>query len=124
MTKLFKDLTASEFMQLLIKKNACNEAIGWAKNKTANEVIEQCYRGDWLLWLFKKIDPENLQMLTLAKGRCSNTARHLMKDERSINAVDAAISFGEGRISIIELNAYAAAADAATADAAAACCCC
>jgi len=58
--------------------------------------------------------PDNLRELTLAKGHCANTVRHLMKDERSIAAVDAAIAFGEGKISADELeSAYAAAAYAA-----------
>ena len=40
-----------------------------------------------------------------------------MKDERSIKAVDAAIAFGEGKISRDELDASASAADDAYADA-------
>jgi len=102
--KLFKDLNADEFSLLLNKLNACNEAIEWAKDKTAVEVIEQCNKGEWLLWLFKKINPENLQMLTLAKGHCANTIRNILKDERSIKAIDASIQFGEGKISREELN--------------------
>jgi hypothetical protein len=43
-----------------------------------------------------------------------------MKDERSINAVDVAIAFGEGKATIEELNAAAADAAAAAADYAAA----
>ena len=122
--------------QLLIKLNACNEAMEWAGDKTWEEIYRTCHRGDWLLWLFKQTNPNDLRLLTLAKGHCANTVRHLMKDERSIKAVDAAIAYGEGRIDIEELNnaattadaaayaayaaAYADAADAAAADAAAA----
>ena len=43
-----------------------------------------------------------------------------MKDERSISAADAAIAFGEGRISLKELNAAADYASAAAYAAAAA----
>lgn len=113
MKKLFQDLTKEDFNVLLNKLNACDEAKDWAKDKTAIEVIEQCYRGDWLLWLFKKLQPDNLQMLTLAKGHCANTVRHLMKDERSINAVNAAIKFGNGEITKEELKTAAYAAYAA-----------
>ncbi len=108
--------------ELLIKLDACDEAIEWAGDRTIEEIVKDCDRGDWLLWLAKKIDIE-LQPLTLAKGHCANTVRHLMKDERSIKAVDMAIAFGEGRATIEELNnaAYAVAvADAAYAAAAAA----
>ena len=36
---------------LLLKLRACEEAIEWAGDKTAEEVIDTCHRGDWLLWL-------------------------------------------------------------------------
>jgi hypothetical protein len=99
--------------ELLIKLNACDEAIEWAGDRTIEEIVKDCDRGDWLLWLAKKIDIE-LQPLTLAKGHCANTVRDLMKNERSIEAVDMAIAFGEGRATMEELNNAAnAAADAA-----------
>jgi hypothetical protein len=117
--------------ELLIKLKACSEAREWAENKSWEEIYNTCHRGDWLLWLFKKTNPDDLQLLTLAKGHCANTVRHLMKDERSIKAIDVAIAFGEGKATREELDnaavdaaadaaAYAAAAAAAAADAAAA----
>ena len=96
-----------------INLEVCDEAADWASGKTWQEVYTSCHRGDWLLWLFAKTNPDNLQELTLAKGHCANTARHLMKDERSIKAVDAAIAYGEGKISKEDLNIAAYAADAA-----------
>ncbi len=112
---------------LLKKLHACEEARKWAADKSWEEVYNTCDRGDWLLWLFKKTNPDDLQLLTLAKGHCANTVRHLMKDERSIRAVDAAIAFGLGEITKEGLDAaydaayaYAAYAAAYAADAAAA----
>ena len=100
--------------ELLNKLKACQEAMEWAGDKSWEEIYNTCHRGDWLLWLFKRTNPDDLQLLTLAKGHCANTVRHLMKDERSIKAVDAAIAFGEGKISRDELDAAAfAASDAA-----------
>jgi hypothetical protein len=106
------------FKHLLIELNACKEAVKWAQDKTIKEVVEQCHRGDWLLWLAQKVDI-GLQPLTLAKGHCANTVRHLMEDESSLKAVDTAIAYGEGKVSIEELNAAtdAIAADAIAADA-------
>ena len=89
--------------ELLIKLNACKEAIEWAGDRTIEEIVKDCYRGDWLLELAKKIGIE-LQPLTLAKGHCANTVRHLMENETSIKAVDMAIAFGEGRATMEELN--------------------
>ena len=103
-----------EFIDL----EACDEAADWASGKTWEEVYSTCHRGDWLLWLFAKTNPDNLQELTLAKGHCANTVRHLMSDERSIAAVDAAIAFGEGKITKEELNAAAYAYAATAVDAA------
>jgi len=105
--------------ELLQKLKACKEAMEWAGDKSWQEIYNTCHRGDWLLWLFKRTNPDDLKLLTLAKGHCANTVRHLMKDERSIKAVDAAIAFGEGKISRDELDAAVAYADyAAYADAA------
>jgi hypothetical protein len=102
------------FNQYLKSLEACQTAIDWAGDKTIEQVVADCHRGDWLLWLAKKCGVE-LQPLTLAKAHCVNTVRHLMTDERSIKAVDVAIAFGEGRATRDELDtaAYANAAAAA-----------
>ena len=105
--------------ELLKELNACSEAREWAADKTIEQAVDQCHRGDWLLWLARKVYI-GLQPLTLAKGHCANTVRDLMEDERSIKAVDMAILFGEGRATLDELKAAYAAADAAYAAAAAA----
>jgi hypothetical protein len=108
------------FTEYLKSINAYSDAVKWAENKTIEEVVATCHRGDWFLWLAKKCDI-GLQSLTLAKSHCANTVRHLMKDERSIKAVDIATAFGEGRATRKELdyaaaNAYVAADAAVAAD--------
>jgi len=108
--------------ELLISLQACGDAREWAEGKTWQEIYDTCYRGDWLLWLFYHTNGDR-KLLTLAKGHCANTVRHLMKDERSKKAVDAAIAYGNGEITKEELAYAAAAAYAASyaaADAAAA----
>ena len=100
------------FTEYLKSINACSNAIEWAESKTIEEVVATCHRGDWLLWLAFKCDI-GLQPLTLAKGHCANTVRHLMNDDRSIKAVDAAIAFGEGRATGEQLDAADAAGHAA-----------
>lgn len=100
--------------QILEKHEACPNAQHWADGKTWQEIYTTCHRGDWLLWLFARTNPDDLQILTLAKGHCANAFRHLMKDPRSIKAVDTAIAFGEGKATREQLDAAAyAAADAA-----------
>ena len=107
--------------ELLKELESCDEAQEWASDKTWEQIYNDCHREDWLCWLFVRTNPEDLQLLTLVKGHQANTVRHLMKDKRSLAAVDAAIAYGEGRISLKELNAaadaayYVAAADYADA---------
>jgi hypothetical protein len=101
-----------------IEIEACDEAAELAKGKTWEEIYNTCHRGDWLCWLFMRTNPNDFQLLTLVKGHQANTVRHLMEDERSIAAVDAAIAFGEGKISKKELDDYASADAAAAASAA------
>jgi hypothetical protein len=94
--------------ELLKELNACREAVEWAGDKTWEEIYNTCHRGDWLLWLLKRTMEDNevnLRLLTLVKGHCANTVRHLMNDERSVKAVDTAIRFGEGKATREELDA-------------------
>jgi len=113
--------------QKLIKLKACAEAREWANGKTWPEIFNTCHRGDWLLWLFKKTNPNDLKELIRAKTHCALTVRHLMKDKRSVNACEVALKFADGLATKEELDAaadaatdaaYAADADAATTDAA------
>jgi hypothetical protein len=104
--------------EILKKLNACNSAMDWANGKTWEEVYNTCHRGDWLLWLFKKTNPDDLRRITLAKGHCAATVIHLMKSDRSINAIKVAIAYGEGNASKQDLNLAAGYAGAAYAGAA------
>jgi len=100
------------FKDLLIELKACKEACEWSGDKTIEQVVADCHRGDWLLWLGQKIEIDN-RKFTLAKAHCANTVRHLIKDERSLNAVDTAIKYGEGQASDEDLKNAAFAAYAA-----------
>jgi len=105
------------FHDLLIELNACEDAVRWAGDMTIEEVVKTCHRGDWMLWLAARIQIDH-RKLTLAKAYCVNTVRHMMKDERSIKAVDTAIAYGEGEETEQDLKQVADAANAAYAYAA------
>ena len=111
-------MNAEEFKQYLESIGACDDAIEWANGKSWKEVYHSCHRGDWLLWLYRRSKGYDLKKIALAKGLCANTVRHLMNDERSVKAVDAAISYGQGNLTKHELDAAADAAYAARAAAA------
>ena len=103
------------------KYSPCKEAMEFRSNyETSKEAWESCPRGDWMLWIAKKAGVDMLK-LTTAKALCANTVRHLMRDDRSKNAIDVALKFGKGEATREELDAAAAyaayAAYAAAADA-------
>jgi hypothetical protein len=100
------------FKELLIELNACKDAREWAGDRTIEEIVKDSWRGDWLLWLAQRLELP-LNKLTLAKARCAKTVIHLMKDQRSINAVNIAERFGRDECTLEELSAAAAAASAA-----------
>jgi hypothetical protein len=105
------------------KLNPCVDGAKYLrKHETLKTAWEHCYRGDWMLWLARKLNVD-IRMLTLAKGLCASTVKHLMKDKRSVVAIESAIAFGRGEIGRKELAdaadaAYAAYAAADAADAA------
>lgn len=89
--------------ELLKDLDACKRARDWVGDKTIEQSVAECPRGDWMLWLASEVGV-NRQSLILTAGHCANTVRHLMIDERSTKAVDTAIAFGEGRASERDLN--------------------
>ncbi len=102
--------TLKEFLK---KHNACEDGYLLAKDFTLEEFLNNCERGDWILWLFARSNPRNKKLRTLIAGHCANTVRHLMENERSKEAVDMAIKYGEGKATRKQLDdAYDAAAAA------------
>ena len=71
----------------LEKLNACTEAIEWVKTrKSAIDAWTNCGRGDWMLWLAKRLNVDD-RKLTLAKAMCAKQVEHLMTDQRSKDAL-------------------------------------
>ena len=97
----------------LTEINACGPAIKWVGDMDFATAWQTCERGDWMLWLMQKAKLCDMRTLTLAKARCAETVKRLMKDPRSLAALQAAFDFAEGRITEEELEAAAAAAWAA-----------
>lgn len=64
----------------LVELRACEDARKWAEGKTMQEIWDTCHRGDWMLWLWVRIYPDDLRTLTLAKGHCAATVLHLMPE--------------------------------------------
>ena len=94
------------------KLNACDEAIEWIGNRTHQEAWQECERGDWMLWYYFKKKGFD-KYLCKAKADCASLVKHLMKDQRSLDALKACYDYYEGVITVEDLAAaYAYAADA------------
>lgn len=103
----------TEFIKWLKSENACKGGIKSVGEFSAKEFWDNCQRGDWLLWWAQKVNID-IRLLTLAKARCAETVIHLMKDDRSKEAVRVAISYGQGFATKDKLkDASDAASDAA-----------
>ena len=93
------------------KLHSCREGIKWTRSqKNYKTAWQNCERGDWMLWLANRLNVDD-RKFTMAKAMCAKQVEHLMKDQRSKDALQACFDYGNGKISRDELNVYAAAAD-------------
>jgi len=96
----------------LQQMHACREAIEWIGDREAETAWKECERGDWMLWIAHK-QGIDFKLLTLAKVRCASLVKHLMTDERSLNALIVAERFAKGNASRKALDAASTVANAA-----------
>jgi hypothetical protein len=116
---------SKQLRQELTDLNACKDAMVWLGKRNETKMLADCHRGDWLLWYFFKMRNTpgypDIKTITLVKVKCARLAQRLMKDQRSINALDVAERWANNQATDQErAAAYAAAAYAAYAAAAAA----
>ena len=103
----------TQFKKRLQELNACTEAMKWVGDRTPQQALEQCDRGDWLLWWIGKERETkgfpNIREIILVEALCAKLVIHLMKDNRSIQAVEVAERYGRGLATDEELStdAYA-----------------
>ena len=101
-------------IELARKLNSCSRAAEFVNQyETIEEAWAACPRGDWMLWTAARLGVDK-RILVGVFGKCARTVQHLMKDPRSIAALDACDKYAAGEISEEELRA-AYAADAAAA---------
>ena len=107
-------MNALQFAEYLKSINACDPACKWQEGKDLETVWNTCERGDWMIWLLVNSENEVTDReLRLIAVKCARQVQHLMKDERSINALDVAERFANGEATQEELNAAWDAARAA-----------
>jgi hypothetical protein len=92
----------------------CYEGREYYKSKASfEEAWNDCGRGDWMLWIAARLEIDR-RLLVKAAALCAGTVRHLMKDKRSTDAIDACFRYAAGEIDDNELGKYASAADSVT----------
>ena len=93
-----------DLIDYCIRNEACNKAIECLTytGYDLEAAWYKCDRGEWLGWLVDKIgiDPRTR---VLCAALCANEVRHLMRDQRSIDAVDVALKYGRGNATDEEL---------------------
>ena len=109
-----------DFKEKLQALNACKEALEWVGERTPEQAWNDCHRLDWMFWLIERVGVD-AKLATSVALKCARLVEHLMKDERSKNALDAVEAWLNGELTLRQLNdaanAYAAALAAALADA-------
>jgi hypothetical protein len=112
-------LNATQLQRLLKSLGACEEAVEFARGKSLAEAWEKCERADWMLWLLgkqigKKGWPDR-KMLVLLACLCAETSLKFIPtgEERPRKAIETARAWCEGKATLEEIRAAAAAADAA-----------
>ena len=80
-------MTKKDFIKLLKKNKACEDAIKWCAETTGSpqQLWEKCDRGDWMLWLIAEFsgEPESLKRrkLALTCVKCAKTAYKYVDDK-------------------------------------------
>ncbi|MCS5663645.1 MAG: hypothetical protein NZ604_05105 [Flavobacteriales bacterium] len=67
----------------------------WVGDRSIEEVVRDCPRGDWLLLLAARLHVDH-RSLALVRGHCAQMVKYRMTDDVFKQAVDVAIAYGEG----------------------------
>jgi hypothetical protein len=91
------------YYDVLKSLNACDEACEARKNITVEEAMRITERADWIVWLAQRLGVDKRKII-LAKVRSSVVIKHLLKDERSLKALEVAEHYGLGNATDEELK--------------------
>src|SRR5665213_2960325 len=91
------------FKDQLKKLNACNPAVEWAGDRDAKTAWKECKRGDWMLWLIDKANPEITLAIRKKLVMCAceiveTSLKYLPKEEkRPAEALKIAMAWAKGQ---------------------------
>ncbi len=105
-------MTANDLKNL----GACCEAIVWVGARDVADCWPICERGDWMIWLAKRVDVDE-RVVTLAKCGCARLALPYARGDAARIAIETAEAWTRGEATIEQLRRAAAVAhDASTAE--------
>lgn len=106
-------------LRTLCKLGACDDSIEWIKStdfKTAQEIWDNCPRGDWMLWLAGRCPSVERKTLVRCAVACARPALKYTTDPRVAACLDTVDRWLEDEATIEEVReARKADADAAAA---------
>src|SRR5947208_617208 len=90
-------------VRLLSRLCACEDAIAWVEDRTAEAAWNECPCGDWLLWVAARVGVDR-KLVVRAACACARLALpHVPAGEgRPLRAIEAAEAWCEGRATIGE----------------------
>jgi hypothetical protein len=106
---------ATHWSTALERLNACDDAVKWALTQPSLAVAwRNCERGDWMLWLLARLDADRPTMVRAA-ACCAELALPYAgeTEPECMAAIQAAVGWADGELSIEVVDAAGAAADAA-----------
>jgi len=109
-----KTITTKQLIKTCRKLHACESAMNWLeenKNKTIEELYASCDRGDWLLWLFAKLEIDR-KVLVLAACDCAEIVLKYIPEgeDRPRIAIETARKWCRGEATLEEVKFAACAA--------------
>ena len=92
------------FKQRLIEMHACQDAVNWVEDRTIKQAWDDCYRGDWMLWLLEEmkgeegwLDEKGIMLLGCWCARRS--LKYIPKGEtRPLKAIEAKEGWARGYV--------------------------
>ena len=100
-----------ELRTYLEQHNACDESLEWLGNRNVEQCINECERGDWLLWLERSLVILDKRGRVRIGAMCADTVKHLTDDKRIYDCIDVCYSYAAGECTEDKLYAAASAAE-------------
>ena len=79
------------------------EFVEWAYNKTLREILNECDREDWLLWILSKILGTSSTEFIYIKAKLADIIKNIFDNQDIITAIEAGLLYGSN---IIQYNEY------------------